>query len=192
MADRSDDELREGCEAVQADMAAHQRIVGREVTSSANHALAAETFERLERQGLLDEPVIGTEPAVQALPAFSERREVDGRAYRMERIEGDDVRTRRGTPDEVGTFRRALARLQLMVELQDGFPAPGVPGWSIRALACMETLARPLADLARRGIFSEESRSRAFWSEALPLLEQSGRLWGDWAADDPAPKVIVG
>jgi hypothetical protein len=189
----SAEDLRDGCDAVQADMAEHQRLIGREVTAGANQTLAAETFERLEKEGAFDPapPAIGAAPA--PAPAVGTvHREVEGRAYTIDRAAADDIATRPATPDEGGTVRRVVARLEQLIALKDGMVAPGVPGLAIRAMAVLWWLAKPLEELAQLGIFSEDARAAAFWADAMPLLEASSRLFGDWKAADPDPKIYVG
>lgn len=77
-----DQDLRAGLDALQGDMAAHQRAFHGEVTGEANRRLAADTFAELERSGQLEqaEALIAPPPEPEVERTT---REVDGRAYQL-------------------------------------------------------------------------------------------------------------
>lgn len=172
----TDQDRRDGLEAIQADMAEHQRsILGQEVTAEANRALAAETFQQLENQGVFAPPRDEHPNPLPPIETVKETRTVDGREYTFTK-----------EPDKPGAVVplmarerelvvKALKRLHTLLLLQDDGIA-GAPSWSNRAKAVMAI-----------GMTNE----LRFAQELDELLEASNRYFGDWKID-PDRKVIVG
>jgi hypothetical protein len=79
-----DRDYDEGLDALQADMANHQRRFAGDVTAAANQKLAVETIQRLEKQN--------AEPQAPALPAPApvpdrevQTHDVDGKTYTLDK-----------------------------------------------------------------------------------------------------------
>lgn len=178
-ADR-DLDLRAGLDAIQGDMAAHQRAFRGEVTGEANRVLAAETFAELERSGQLApaESTPAAAPEAQAEPqAERSTREVNGREYQLTK-EPD----RAGAPLSMSQRDRALElkmlkRLHLLLAMRDS-GILGSPSWRTRAESVMAMM------VMRGGVIR-------FAQELDQLLEDSIKPFGDWKID-PDRKIYVG
>ncbi len=177
---RGDEDMREGLDAIQGDMARHQAITGKPVTAEANRQLAAETFQKLDQEWA-DKPV--SKPiAASAVEAnhVVERKVVNGRAYQMTRGP-DTTRFRKANERE----RRFLARSELLMTKKDlgsygDGMADGIPvsfySWHDRIL------------IAARYQMIDKARAQR---ELLKVLEDSSHHFGPWQAE-PDRKIIVG
>lgn len=188
-----DRELRDGLEAIQADMAEHQRNFAAEVTGEANRELAAQTFAEIDARGGFDAPPATPAPAPAPEPQLTrqqrrllerQERDVAGRKYVV--TKDDEV----VSPElalaglEREHVVKALQRLHMLLSLKDT-GILGAPSWSQRATAVMATMVDP-----KSGGTVAERRVR-FAQELDALLEDSSRLFGDWRAD-PDRKLYVG
>jgi len=181
-------DLSEGVEGLREDMALHQRRFSGEVTDSANHALAAEAIVRLEREQADAKPVpIASAP--EPMPA-TERREVNGRAYTVQREAVDTTKIRKASPEEHRFLTHALPRIELLLTKHDRGPM-GQPSWHERTMAVLEIKSR-VAGLRqiRRPDLAAEMDLR-FMFEMLELLNDSNRLFGDWEADAPTRITVA-
>lgn len=118
MSAERDQDLRAGLDALQGDMAAHQRAFRGEVTGEANRRLAADTFAELERSGQLEPAGDILAPPPDPEPERTTR-EVDGRAYQLTKApdrEGAPLRMSRAERD---LELKMLQRLQLLLTLRD-------------------------------------------------------------------------
>ena len=171
-----DQDLRAGLDALQGDMAAHQRAFRGEVTGEANRRLAADTFAELERSGQLEQAgdIIAPPPAPEV---DRTTREVDGRAYQLTKEadrEGSPLRMSRAERD---LELKMLQRLQLLLTLRDE-GILGAPSWRTRAESVMALMVMPGGVLR-------------FAQELDQLLEDSIKPFGDWKVD-PDRKIYVG
>lgn len=176
-----DRDLREGFDAFRGDMAEHQRVTGREVTGGTNQQMAAELFERLDREGELAPPpeAEASPQAQEPGPEFLEsawrgrqKSAATGREYAVARgpdVDGPEVRMSRQQRElEV----KALKRLHMLLELDDD-GILGLPSYRKKALAIFS-----IRDLKKRALKIDE------------LLDESNKHFGDWQVD-PDRKIIV-
>lgn len=175
------DDLAEGCDGLQLDMAEHQRRFGKEVTASENQTLAATAFERLDRERQEAKPA----QANYAPPVRSSGTEIrDGKhgRYVVSKSATDDVKCRSASPAEHWFMTHAMPRIDLLLSKLDTGPL-GQPSWSQRAMAVMQLQMRA-AGLKQRGLFmSAADASRRFMFELVELLEASSAVFGDWKKD---------
>ena len=176
MSAERDQDLRAGLDALQGDMAAHQRMFRGEVTGEANRKLAADTFAELERSGQLapveDAPVEAPDPQVERAT-----KEVNGREYQLTK-EPDKA----GAPLTMSQRERELElkmlqRLHLLLTMRDE-GILGAPSWRTRAESVMALMVMP------GGVIR-------FAQELDQLLEDSIKPFGDWKID-PDRKIYVG
>lgn len=171
-----DQDLRAGLDALQGDMAAHQRAFRGEVTGEANRRLAADTFAELERSGQLEPAGDILAPPPDPEPERTTR-EVDGRAYQLTKApdrEGAPLRMSRAERD---LELKMLQRLQLLLTLRDE-GILGAPSWRTRAESVMALMVMPGGVLR-------------FAQELDQLLEDSIKPFGDWKVD-PDRRIYVG
>jgi hypothetical protein len=174
------DDMREGLDAIQGDMAKHQRMFRGEVTAEANRQLAVAEFEKLE---------------------------VNGRTYRMDRAQVDDIAFRKATTDEAKTVAKIEARLMLLLDKAelgskgDGFMPEFVGGhfrhsrtpvcwlsWRDRVLAVMGWKA---AAQQPGNILYRAKLEAMHTALLLQLMDDSISAFGDWKAD-PEKTIQVG
>lgn len=203
----TEQQMRDGLDALQSDMAEHQRRFNGEVTGEANRLLAASEFEKLH-PGYLDALASVADPVPETPSPIAETREVNGRTYRFDKATTDDVTARPGTRDENDTVRKVQARLELLltkVELGsrgDGFMPEFVKGqfrmsrtpvsflsWRDRALAVMSwKLAAKQPGNAPWRVELEKVHA----SMLIDLMNDSIAHFGDWKKDeDPTIQVVV-
>lgn len=186
-------DMNAGLEALQADMAAHQRATGREVTARANQHLAAEAFQRLERQ--LDDRAAPAAPAAPTpIEAKRETREVDGRRYTFSTSPNDDVALRTATPAEAWFLEHALPRVELLLSKKDTGPL-GQPSWEQRTLAVLALKQHSLAlSASGKPEYRDQAEllDRRYMLELTELLEASNATFGDWKKDAPTKLVVSG
>lgn len=186
-ADRERD-VRDGLDAIQADMAEHQRAHRGEVSAEANRQLAVETFTELEARGAFEPP---PPPIAPPAPTRQERRllerqerEVNGKKYVVTKDDAVGGPTVPLSQRQRGEVVKALQRLHLLLSMRDE-GILGAPSWSNRAKAVFAIIADP-----KSGTTMAEREIR-FAMELDALLEDSNRLFGSWMAD-PEPKIFVG
>jgi hypothetical protein len=196
------DDMREGLDAIQGDMAKHQRMFRGEVTAEANRQLAVAEFEKLDRIRAEEPSVIADAPAKP-----SDLREVNGRTYRMDRAQVDDIAFRKATTDEAKTVAKIEARLMLLLDKAelgskgDGFMPEFVGGhfrhsrtpvcwlsWRDRVLAVMGWKA---AAQQPGNILYRAKLEAMHTALLLQLMDDSISAFGDWKAD-PEKTIQVG
>ena len=187
MAADRDRDVRDGLDAIQADMAEHQRTHRGEVTAEANRKLAVETFSDLDARGVFEAAPAPPEPK----PTRQERRllerqerVVNGKTYQVTKDDAVDGPVLPLSKRQQGEVVKALQRLHVLLTLQDE-GILGAPSWSNRAKAVFSIIADPKSGTTM------VQREIRFAQELDALLEDSNRLFGDWKAD-PDPKIYVG
>jgi hypothetical protein len=196
--------MREALDALQGDMATHQRRFRGEVTAEANRQLAASELEKLDRMRSDEAPTpAAADPVTQA----SETREIDGRRYHLNRSTIDDIAFRRASEDEAKTVQKVQARLELLLTKQElgsrgeGFMPEFVRGemrfsrtpvcwlsWRDRALAVMSWKMAAL----QPGNAPWRDQLEAMHALLLiQLMDDSNAHFGDWKKD-PEPTISVG
>lgn len=148
---------RDGFDAFLGDMATHQvERVGAEPTPRANHALAAELFERIDQKRDEQARRLQPKPTAEPPPVAAEPRasdlEAKRRGYRI--LRGGDLSPRSPRPDanvpvvatwgkrEQEFYAAVTARLHLLLHK----PEPGLlgaPSWRDRALAVLAVGMQP-------------------------------------------------
>lgn len=182
------EDLREASDAMQADMAAHQRRFAGEVTASLNQALAADFFQRFENERADSKPAPAIEPpAQQPVEAKTERCEVDGKSYLVSTAPGDDIDTRPPTPAENWFMTHAMPRIELLLTKQETGPL-GQASWATRTLAVLDLQSRANGLRAANKHAEADELSRRFMFEIVDLLEASTAPFGDWKKD-PERKI---
>ncbi len=202
-------DMREGLDALQGDMANHQRAFKGEVTAEANRQLAAVEFERLDRMASEDPATASLlRPTVDERAAvINETREVDGRRYHFSRSTLDDVAFRRGTEDEQKTILRCQARLELLLTKSelgskgDGFMPEFIKGelrFSKTPACWLSWRDRVMAVMSWK--IAAQQPGNAPWRDVLErmhallliqLMDDSIAHFGDWKKD-PEPTITVG
>ena len=185
-------DARGGLDALQADMAEHQRRGGGEVHAEDNRVLAVEAIAAVERRSTDDPPPPVVVPeAPKPIEKSIERREIEDRAYVVAKgpeLGGEQARP--ATPAEAWALRHMLPRVELLLTKVESGPL-GQPSWRDRVLAILELRSRvPGFRLAGRHREADDLERR-YALELLELLEDSSRTFGDWKADAPR-KVYVG
>jgi hypothetical protein len=180
-----DAEQREACDAVQADMAEHQRrfAPGGEVDADHNRQLAATLFERIDRKA--DEaPRLTSGPSLAAPRETGER---DGREYRFvrapatEQTEKAAAAPRRmllADPRTLERYEKMQARVNLLLEKRDRGPL-GAPSWRERVLSALYWGNLTAAQL-RRANLSRADADRCMAAELRAVLDASSATFGDW------------
>ena len=208
---KSDEELRDACDAIQGDMANHQRMFNGEVTSTANARLAIETFEKLEQQWNDEDrnPYHRAPPTSETPQKPIERTEttatVDDRTYRIVR-EADDTKFRKASPQERWFMDHAMPRIALLMEKRElgshglgflpvlnnpivvnGEIVGGEVGSSNVPYSAISWAARVEAAASWKA--AAKAFPDMFVKELVLLLEDSNHHFGDWKAD--APKLVM-
>jgi hypothetical protein len=182
-------DMRDGLDAIQSDMAAHQARFKGEVTAEANRALAVAEFERLDQELAAAHP--DPEPpmsAVADVPQGSVTKDVDGRKYTV--TFGPEGAIRKANRHELWFLQHAGPRIELLLTKIERGPL-GSPSWSERIKACAAVKSQVPVLLAAGFKALAAEYERRFTMELLAVLEDSNRLFGDWKADAPT-KVMVG
>jgi hypothetical protein len=185
----SERDYREGLEALQADMARHQRRFAPEVTADANQRLAVETIERLEKQDADARP---SPPVEIPVASAHDRREleVDGRKYTLERTPDRNV-YRTASEFEAQVIRHAKPRIDMLMTKRESGPL-GTPSWQTRTMAAMYFKVKSL-EAIKSGRFDEANvYERAFQQDLYDLLEASNLSFGDWRKDAPTKITVSG
>jgi hypothetical protein len=129
-------------EALQGDMADHQRRTGREVTAAANQALLGPELERAEKM-IADATAAAGTPAPEAPPPVAktiDRKDVKGRSYLLSKQE-DTPLIRVASPIEAEFLVLAEARMVLLLDHAES-GLLGAASWKQRVLAVMATKAK--------------------------------------------------
>lgn len=179
-------------DALQGDMARHQRQFAPEVTATANQKLAVETIERLEKQDADEKPLAeGAGNATQPpLPPINEKRDVDGREYTLNRAP-DVPMYRTASQFEEQVMAHAKPRIQLLMSKMDSGPL-GSPSWQQRTLAAMYFKVKSLEAIQAKRTDLAEYYERAFQLDLSELLEASCQPFGDWRKDAPTKIIVSG
>jgi hypothetical protein len=202
----NDVDMRDGLDALQGDMATHQRLFKGEVTAETNRQLAASEFEKLDRMAS-EEPAPATATVVPTPQAFNETREVDGRRYNFSRSTTDDVAFRSGSADEQKTVIRCQARIELLLTKSelgskgDGFMPEFIKGelrFSKTPACWLSWRDRVLAVMSWK--IAAQQPGNAPWRAELEkmhallliqLMDDSVAHFGDWKSD-PEPTISAG
>lgn len=179
-------------DALQGDMARHQRQFAPVVTTTENQKLAIATIERLEKQDAEDKPLSAdaggaTQPP---LPPVNEKREVNGREYTFDRAP-DVPMYRTASQFEDQVLKHAQPRLALLMTKQESGPL-GTPSWQQRALASMYFKVKSLEAIKANRTDLAEYYERAFQLDLSELLEASCQPFGDWRKDAPTKIIVSG
>lgn len=185
-----DRDYAEGVDALQSDMARHQReIAGGEVTAAKNHAFAVATIERLEREQA-DAPPPAPPGHTPAPAPTLDKKTIEDRTYTLDAAPSVAPMFRTASEFEHQVMRHAMPRIELLMSKQDT-GALGTPSWRTRTLAAMYFKAKAVeAGKAGRTDLAE-IYERAFQLDVAELLEASNISFGDWRKDAPT-KIVVG
>lgn len=131
-----------GLDGLQADMAAHQHRIGKEVTAEANRALAQDAIEKLDRQAGSTAPEPGpVAPTIPIRPEVTREQRVLGeRSYVVKKdttADGQDLLLRKATAHEAWFLAHAMPRVALLLTKPESGPL-GAPSWRDRVLAAMD------------------------------------------------------
>jgi hypothetical protein len=184
-----DRDYLEGFDALQGDMARHQRLVGAEVASRANEKLARETVELIEKRDADAKPV-KVEPEPAPLPALSDSREIDGRKYTIEREPDKAPMYRTATEFEAHVLAHAKPRIELLMSKRESGPL-GSPSWMLRTQAAMYFKVKAIEALKSGKADEANIYERAFQQDLHELLEASNQAFGDWRKDAPAKLIVT-
>lgn len=184
------DDAREAVDAMQADMAEHQRrFASGGVTAEKNQAMAAAAMEQLERRRAEMRLAPVASPPVQApVEKKVERKEIDGKGYLLATNPTDDIATRPASPAEQWFLEHALPRIEMLLAKVESEIA-GAPSWAMRTMSVLAFHAKAM-DLKMAGHRElAEIAERRYMFELVELLEASSAKFGDWKKD--APKKLV-
>jgi hypothetical protein len=177
-------------DALQGDMARHQRRFAPEVTATENQKLAVSTIERLEKQDAEAPPVPAPQAIQPPLPPLNEERDVDGRKYTFDR--GKDVPLYRTASEfEQQVLIHAQPRIELLMSKQDTGPL-GSPSWQTKTLAAMYFKVKSLEAGKSGRTDLAEYYEQAFQLDLSELLEASNASFGDWRKDKPTKIIVSG
>jgi hypothetical protein len=185
------EDLREGLDGLQSDMAGHQARFRGEVSGEANRSLAVSTIERLDRE-LADQegrlqPNLPEVVAPAPIERSVEKREVDGAKYVITK-EPDAPMFRSATEFESQVMQHAWPRLQLLLAERDTGPL-GQPSWHDRTKAAMFFKVKSIEALTAGMFDLADNYERAYQLDIQELLDASSQPFGDWRAD--APKKLI-
>lgn len=161
---------RETLDALQADMAAHQRRFGGDVTAESNRVLVAGELEQAERMITHRE-----EPAPEApapVEKSIERAQVEGRNYLLSR-EQDRPIVRVASPIEAEFMVLAEARMMQLLALGDS-GVRGAASWRDRVLAIMEIKGKAAAWKAAAAAPEQLAETRRTCERDQALLKVFG------------------
>jgi hypothetical protein len=177
-------------DALQGDMARHQRRFAPEVTATENQKLAVETIERLEKQDAEAPPLRAGGQTQPPLPPVTEKREVDGRAYTLDRAP-DRGMYRTASEFEAQVMVHAQPRIELLMSKPESGPL-GTPSWQMRTLAAMYFKVKSLEAGKSGRTDLAEYYEQAFQLDLSELLEASNASFGDWRKDAPTKIIVSG
>lgn len=173
-------EEREVRDALEADMAAHERNHGGgEVHAARNQALAAQVLEQLERDRAAapttKPEVVGGAP----IEPSTETREIDGKKYTVDRAPDSKRMFRTASEFEAQVLAHAMPRLELLLSKRDSGPL-GTPSWRDKAMASMYFKVKSLEAKKAGQIDLETYYELAYQQDLTDLLESSNQIFGDW------------
>lgn len=175
-------------DAIEQDMAAHQRRFSGEVTALDNQALAAQALEQLDNAKRDEKPLPA--PPVEA-PSFTGERDGEHGVYLLGQASTDDVRTRRATAPEAWFMLHAMPRLEKLLAAKDTGPL-GAASWHTRLLAVL-ALQSEAASFRAQGLDgTARDRERRYMFELIQLLDDSDAVFKpSWKADIDDRKIRV-
>lgn len=183
-------DYREGVDALQADMARHQRRFASDVTAGENQKLAIATIERLEKEHA-DEKPAAPPPATVAQPPQQMKRDIDGKKYTVD-VAPDNCRMfRTATEFEQQVLVHAQPRIELLLGKFDRGPL-GTPSWREKTLAAMYFKVKSLEAQASGEHDLARNYELAFQLDLQDLLESSNVSFGDWKKDKPKRITVSG
>jgi len=169
---------RDTRDALEADMAAHERRFNGEVHAARNQTLAAEAVEQLER--MKAETAQTPAPAPVAQPErFTERREINGHVYTLDKAPDTTPMFRSATDFERNVLRHALPRVQLLLSKPESGPL-GTPSWRMRALAAFYFKTKSHEAATSNRPDEADLFERIYQQDLYELLEASNQPFGDW------------
>lgn len=142
--------MRDVADAMRADMAEHQRMMGKEPTDDANARLVGPELEKLEKSGMLAraESNATAKPApMPARPAgtiFTERVLNGERTYKVKHELEHKPLVRRASAEEAWFYAHAMPRIELLITKVETGPR-GQPSWNQRVMAVMATKNKAVA-----------------------------------------------
>lgn len=183
-------DYREGVDALQADMANHQRRFAGEVTASANQSLAATTMEQLEKLHAEQQAAPRLAPVAAPVPeAFATDKTVEDRKYLLDKAPDKTPMFRTASEFEHQVLRHAMPRIKkLMGEMDTGIL--GTPSWRSRAMAAMYFKVKSMEARAAGQFGLADNYERAYQVDLQELLDASCAKFGDWRKGE-ADKIIV-
>lgn len=179
-----------GVDGLESDMANHQRRFSGEVTARANHELAVQTIERIEKQDAEKRPPpVSPEPPPGPPPTGSEDRQVEDRKYVLDKGPDSKKMFRTASEFEHQVLRHAMPRVRLlMTKVESGLL--GTPSWRARTMAAMYFKVKSV-EAQRAGKFDlADNYERAYQVDLEELLEASNAPFGEWRKD-PEHKLII-
>lgn len=192
----SDDQnLDTVADALQADMAAHQRRFSGEVTADANQRLAAETVAQLEREMASSKAAPDPGPAMQMpIDTTPIRREINGERYVIKpEVENSQQSplVRKASEAEHWFISHAMPRIHMLLEQRETGPL-GAASWRDRVLAvfALKTQAQSAAASGRQDMARDLDKRYIF--ELTCILEASSIPFGDWKKDAPTKVTVSG
>lgn len=182
-------DYREGVDALQEDMARHQRRFAPEVTADANQKLAAATIERLEKEDAESKPA--PPPHLPPTPPPSvTKREIDGRKYTVDVAPDTQKLYRTATEFEQQVLKHAQPRIEMLLGKPESGPL-GSPSWRERTLAAMYFKVKSLEARAAHQHDLARNYELAFQLDLQELLDASSQAFGDWKKS-PDRRIQVG
>lgn len=189
----TDPDYQGAVDALQADMARHQRLYGGgDVTATANQELAIATIERLEKEhaaqaGRIQPPVA---PPPMPTPEPVQARELNGHKWTVDhKTDAPERPFRNATEFEANVMQHAMPRVKHLLSLRESGPL-GSPSWHTRTVAAMYFKVRSLeAHKSGRQDLADQYDQR-FMQDLYDLLEESNKTFGDWRKSE-APKLII-
>lgn len=176
-------------DALEADMAGHQRRYVGEVTARANRKLAVETVEQLEKQHADAAPV--AEVAATPPPApESTTRTIEDRTYHREVAPDKAPMFRTASEFEHQVLRHAQPRIALLMS-EEETGILGTPSWRARTMAAMYFKVKSLEARKSGQVGLADNYERAYQVDLQELLEASSAKFGDWRKS-PETKLIIG
>jgi len=186
-----DRDYAEALDQIQSDMAGHQRRHVGEVTTTANHKLAVQAIELLEKQHA-EQPATVTAQTTTAAPApESTTRTIEDRTYHREIAPDNGPMYRTASEFERQVLRHAQPRLARLMSEMDSGPL-GSPSWRARTMAAMYFKVKSL-EARKSGQFGlADNYERAYQVDLQELLEASNQPFGDWKSDAPERIIVSG
>lgn len=181
---------RDTRDAIEADMAAHQRRFSGEVTASKNESLAADALRELDRVKAESPAVAPAEPIAQP-ERFTQKRELNGHTYTIDKAPDKTPMYRSATDFEANVLKHAMPRVKLLLSKQDEGPF-GTPSWRTRAMAAFYFKIKSHEAATSHKTDEADLYERIYQQDLYELLEASNQPFGDWRkAPTPEPKITI-